>query len=90
VALALWTIATASATVFKIVTSGSEKILKPLFGALKGILVSDRATALMFWAMERRQNLLVASDPKICVVRRARRSHRRCWSSAARLRGHLV
>jgi transposase len=54
-ALALWTIATASATVFKIVSSGSEKILKPLFGALKGILVSDRATALMFWAMERRQ-----------------------------------
>jgi transposase len=53
--LALWTIATASATVFKIVTSGSGKILKPLFGALKGILVSDRATALMFWAMERRQ-----------------------------------
>ncbi len=54
-ALALWTIATASATVCKIVSSGSEKILKPLFGALKGILVSDRATALMFWAMERRQ-----------------------------------
>lgn len=54
-ALALWTIATASATVFKIVSSGSEKILKPLFGALKGIMVSDRATALMFWAMDRRQ-----------------------------------
>jgi transposase len=54
-ALALWTIATASATVFKIVSTGSEKILKPLFGALKGILVSDRATALMFWAIERRQ-----------------------------------
>lgn len=55
VGLALWTIATASATVFKIVSSGSEKILKPLFGALKGILISDRAAALMFWAMERRQ-----------------------------------
>ena len=54
-ALSLWTIATTMATVFKIVSSGSEKVLKPLFGALKGILVSDRATALKFWAMERRQ-----------------------------------
>jgi len=27
----------------------------PLFGKLTGILVSDRATALNFWAMERRQ-----------------------------------
>src|SRR5438128_1359337 len=53
--LSLWTIATAMATVFKIVSSGSKEILKPLFGALQGILVSDRATALTFWAMEARQ-----------------------------------
>lgn len=53
--LALWTIATATATVFKIVPSGTKTLLKPLFGALKGILVSDRATALTFWAMDARQ-----------------------------------
>jgi len=52
---ALWTIATAAATVFKIVTDGSKKTLEPLYGALQGILVSDRAKALNFWAMERRQ-----------------------------------
>ena len=53
--LALWTIATTAATVFKIVTDGSRATLAPLYGALRGILVSDRATALNFWAMERRQ-----------------------------------
>lgn len=53
--LALWTIATTAVTVFKIVTDGSRATLQPLFGALRGILVSDRATALAFWAMERRQ-----------------------------------
>ena len=53
--LALWTIATATATVFKIVTDGSRATLEPLYGALRGILVSDRAKALGFWAMERRQ-----------------------------------
>ncbi|MGH8519476.1 MAG: IS66 family transposase, partial [Panacagrimonas sp.] len=53
--LALWTIATAAATVFKIVTDGSRATLQPLYGALRGILVSDRAKVLTFWAMERRQ-----------------------------------
>jgi transposase len=53
--LCLWTIATRAATVFKIISDGSAKTLAPLFGALQGILVSDRATALNFWAMERRQ-----------------------------------
>jgi transposase len=52
---ALWTIATATATVFKIVVDGSKQTLEPLYGALYGILVSDRAKALNFWAMERRQ-----------------------------------
>lgn len=55
VMLSLWTIATACATVFKIVKDGSAQTLKPLFAALRGILVSDRATALCFWAMARRQ-----------------------------------
>lgn len=52
---ALWTIATAAATVFKIVVDGSKQTLEPLYGTLQGILVSDRAKALNFWAMERRQ-----------------------------------
>jgi transposase len=52
---ALWTIATAAATVFKIVADGSKQTLEPLYGALQGILVSDRAKALNFWAMARRQ-----------------------------------
>jgi transposase len=55
VALALWTIASTAATVFKIVADGSRATLAPLYGALRGILVSDRAAALSFWAMERRQ-----------------------------------
>jgi transposase len=53
--LALWTIASAAATVFKIVANGSRATLVPLYGALRGILVSDRAAALSFWAMDRRQ-----------------------------------
>ncbi len=55
VVLALWTIASTTATVFKIVADGSRATLAPLYGALRGILVSDRAAALSFWAMERRQ-----------------------------------
>ena len=53
--LALWTIATTAATVFKIVAHHTKKTLEPLYGALSGILVSDRAKELNFWAMERRQ-----------------------------------
>jgi transposase len=53
--LALWTIASTAVTVFKIVTDNSRATLEPLYGALRGILVSDRAKALGFWAMERRQ-----------------------------------
>jgi transposase len=55
VMLSLWTIATVCTTVFKIVKDGSADTLKQMFGALRGILVSDRATALNFWAMARRQ-----------------------------------
>jgi transposase len=52
---ALWTIATSSVTVFKILANGQSPTLAPLFGQKLGILVSDRATALNFWVMERRQ-----------------------------------
>jgi transposase len=54
-ALSLWTIASKAATVFKIVASSTKKTLRPLYGRLRGILVSDRAKALNFWAMDRRQ-----------------------------------
>jgi transposase len=54
-ARALWTIATKAATVFKILADSSKATLEPLYGSLRGILVSDRAKALGFWAMERRQ-----------------------------------
>jgi transposase len=53
--MALWTIATARATAFKIVPNSAKDTLRPLYGALAGILVSERAKALGFWAMERRQ-----------------------------------
>jgi transposase len=52
---ALWTIATKAATVFKILADNSKATLQPLYGSLRGILVSDRAKALNFWAMDRRQ-----------------------------------
>lgn len=55
VTCALWTIATSAVTVFKILANGQATTLAPLFGEKRGILVSDRATALHFWAMERRQ-----------------------------------
>jgi len=51
----LWTLATAVATVFKIVVDGSAATIKPFFGACKGILVSDRGTVFSFWRMNFRQ-----------------------------------
>ena len=51
----LWTIATACATVFRILTEATANTLRPLFGKRIGTLVSDRASALYFWAMEARQ-----------------------------------
>jgi transposase len=53
--MALWTIAAVGVTVFKILADSSKDTLRPLYGALHGILVSDRAKALNFWVMERRQ-----------------------------------
>lgn len=55
VMLSLWTIATTAVTVFKIVANGQGETLKRLFVTFGGVLVSDRATALKFWAMRRRQ-----------------------------------
>ena len=55
VALTLWVLASSVATVFKVLANGQMDTLKTLFGKARGVLVSDRATALKFWAMERRQ-----------------------------------
>jgi transposase len=55
VTMQLWTIAAACATVFKILTEATAPMLRPLFGKRIGTLVSDRATALYFWAMDARQ-----------------------------------
>ena len=54
-ALQLWTIATVAVTVFKVLTDGTAEALKALLGRIKGVLVSDRAAALSFWVMKRRQ-----------------------------------
>jgi transposase len=56
VMLSLWTIATSLVTVFKIIANGQRATLKAkLFTKVRGILVSDRAKTLKFWAMEKRQ-----------------------------------
>jgi len=54
--LSLWVLATTAVTVFKVLPNGQKATLRDeLFGRVRGILVSDRATALKFWAMDRRQ-----------------------------------
>ncbi len=55
VALTLWVLASSVATVFKVLANGQADTLKTLMGSRRGVLVSDRATALKFWDMERRQ-----------------------------------
>ena len=51
----LWVIASTTATVFSILGDGKAATIRPLFGALVGILVSDRASVFGFWVMKRRQ-----------------------------------
>ena len=53
--LQLWTVATTAVTVFTILTNGTALKLRTLFGRIKGILISDRATAINFWKMKQRQ-----------------------------------
>ena len=53
--LSLWTLASVSVTVYKILANGQRETIRSLFGALKGVLVSDRATVFGFWAMKFRQ-----------------------------------
>jgi len=51
----LWTITTALVTVFAITLDGTKATVKRLLDGATGWLVSDRAGAFGFWAMERRQ-----------------------------------
>lgn len=54
--LSLWVLATTAVTVFKVLPNGQKATLRDdFFGRMCGVLVSDRATALKFWAMHRRQ-----------------------------------
>jgi len=56
VQIALWTIATAGATFFRVLEDNRSATLQTkLLTQTTGILVSDRATALKFWPMKRRQ-----------------------------------
>jgi transposase len=54
--LSLWVVATTMVTVFKVLPNGQKATLREeLFVRPRGILISDRATALGFWAMTQRQ-----------------------------------
>jgi transposase len=53
--LSLWTLASVAATVYQIFADGCRDTIRPMFGSLIGILVSDRATVFGFWAMPLRQ-----------------------------------
>ena len=56
ITISLWTLATTSATVYKIFSDGRRETIRSWFGEqLVGILVSDRATVFGFWAMALRQ-----------------------------------
>ena len=55
ITMSLWTLASKVATVYKIFRDGCRDTIRPWFGKLIGILVSDRATVFDFWAMARRQ-----------------------------------
>jgi len=51
----LWTLATASVTVFAIVADGTRETLRLWIDRIRGVLVTDRGSQFGFWAMERRQ-----------------------------------
>lgn len=53
--MSLWTLASVMATVYRIVDNGRRETIRPLFGPLKGILISDRASVFGFWDMALRQ-----------------------------------
>ena len=44
-----------SATVYRIFADGCRETIRPFFGSLRGVLVSDRASVFGFWSMSSRQ-----------------------------------
>lgn len=70
---ALRTIATAAASVFKIVADSSKQVLKPCTAPCWPVLVSNRVKALNFWTMARGQVCWAHLLAQIRVVCRARR-----------------
>lgn len=52
---ALWTLATATVTVFTILGDGTREALRTWIDRVRGVLVTDRGTQFDFWALERRQ-----------------------------------
>lgn len=55
IVMSLWTIASAMATVYRIIENGRRDTVRKLYGTLRGILVSDRAAVFDFWLMAFRQ-----------------------------------
>jgi len=53
--MSLWTLASVAATVYRIFADGCRDTIRPLFGPVKGILVSDRASVFTFWSISFRQ-----------------------------------
>jgi transposase len=51
----LWTLATATVTVFTIAADGTRATLRKWIDRVRGVLVTDRGTQFDFWAIERRQ-----------------------------------
>lgn len=51
----IWTIASVVGTAFRILKDGSAESIKSIFALTTAFLVSDRAKALLFWSMDRRQ-----------------------------------
>jgi len=52
---ALWTLATATVTVFTILGDGTREALRTWVDRVRGVLVTDRGSQFDFWALERRQ-----------------------------------
>ncbi|MDB4955481.1 MAG: transposase, unclassified family [Myxococcales bacterium] len=50
----LWTLATATVTVFTILGDGTRSALLTWIDRVRGVLVTDRGTQFDFWALERR------------------------------------
>lgn len=51
----VWTLVTATATVFRITADGTGATVRAVLGRIKGYLISDRASAFSFLKMHRRQ-----------------------------------